>query len=141
MQTIKPYYTDDDVAELAILRQLLKTIDRSNKIVFDTWYDLYLRTAYWKNKKKSIIRRSGGMCERCKFNDMVDVHHITYDNLAWEKLKDLIGLCRTCHKRLHKIPFDKIHGCIDSKDMVEDFMVYKLKLDVEYNIYDTGINQ
>lgn len=47
------------------------------------------------------MKRSGGMCERCKITPAVNVHHKTYANIFSERLVDLIHLCKRCHDLVH----------------------------------------
>lgn len=44
-----------------------------------------------------ILRRAGGMCERCGLRPAVDVHHLHYNTLGREADCDLLAVCRVCH--------------------------------------------
>ena len=56
----------------------------------------------WKDKAKDIIKRSGYKCMVCGSAMNLCVHHITYENLCYEKDEDLMCLCKVCHERLHE---------------------------------------
>jgi inorganic pyrophosphatase len=59
---------------------------------------------------------SGGICEKCKVNKAVDVHHLIFQNEANDKgiinkkglsfnkdnAANLINLCEKCHNEIHK---------------------------------------
>ena len=69
----------------------------------DEWqkvYKLYLQSDVWQEKRKQVLGRADGRCERCKaiiFDP--DVHHLTYDRVGGnERLEDLVVLCSSCHK-------------------------------------------
>src|SRR5687767_10783881 len=62
-------------------------------------YTLYLRSPAWQAKRKLVLARSGGRCERCGcVAKWLDVHHLSYTHLGDEPLEDLMALCRPCHK-------------------------------------------
>ena len=64
-------------------------------------YITYLRSPEWSAKRKLIWRRSGGICERCGWEPMKHVHHVSYQSLYDEDLHDLQGVCELCHAYLH----------------------------------------
>jgi hypothetical protein len=65
-------------------------------------YHSYINSKEWKtNKRTEVLRRSGGVCERCHKWPVVNVHHLTYERLGNELLEDLLGVCTKCHKELH----------------------------------------
>ena len=66
-------------------------------------YKNYLHGEVWSGKRKAVWERCGGTCERCRLHPMDDVHHLTYENLFFEPLEDLWGLCRGCHKFVHEL--------------------------------------
>ena len=65
------------------------------------WCELYFTTPEWKRKRRQIIKRCNGICESCTTKKVRDIHHLTYKNLGNESLKDLLGVCRECHKMLN----------------------------------------
>jgi predicted HNH restriction endonuclease len=38
----------------------------------------------------------------CRSAKNLSVHHITYENIGFEKMDDLISVCKECHKKLHE---------------------------------------
>ena len=65
----------------------------------------HLHSEYWKAlKQRRLILVGDYKCEACaKPTDKLDLHHITYEHLTFEKLEDVRLLCRTCHSSLHKL--------------------------------------
>lgn len=64
-------------------------------------YDEYIRSNAWKSRRQQIIARCGGICEGCRKEKMVHVHHLTYERLGDELLTDLEGVCFPCHQDRH----------------------------------------
>ncbi len=66
-------------------------------------YDKYLQTSHWQRTRFAELQIKGHCCERCGSGDRLDVHHRTYEHLAWEELYpgDLEVLCRPCHAKEH----------------------------------------
>jgi hypothetical protein len=64
-------------------------------------YAAYLCSREWSVLKAAVHLRSGGVCERCKRNDIDAVHHLTYARKYREELADLQGLCNGCHMFTH----------------------------------------
>jgi 5-methylcytosine-specific restriction endonuclease McrA len=67
------------------------------------WYNAYLRSAEWKMKRKGVLLRCGGRCERCAKAIATDVHHLpgSYARIPHELPWDLAALCYDCHKAQH----------------------------------------
>lgn len=72
----------------------------------DKQADDLLKTSRWRKTRADIIRRDGGVCQRCKKNGILafkglQVHHIvkrTQDmSLAFEH-SNLVTVCRECHE-------------------------------------------
>lgn len=66
-------------------------------------YNAYLRSPEWKKKRDAVFQRDGGICQGCLEEPIENVHHTTYANLFDELLFQLIGLCETCHRKIHWI--------------------------------------
>lgn len=64
-------------------------------------YHWYLRTTYWNERRKLVLKRNNGLCERCNWRRSTQVHHKTYASVFNEHLTDLIALCRQCHATIH----------------------------------------
>ena len=61
----------------------------------------YLSSPEWRAKSDFILNRDK-VCRICDKEKSQDAHHLTYENLPFEDLdKDLIGVCRKCHNKIH----------------------------------------
>jgi len=66
-------------------------------------YREYLRTPEWQERRKRHLKSAGFRCQVCNAGDTVlDVHHRTYERRGNENYKDLLVLCRGCHKIFHR---------------------------------------
>ena len=66
-------------------------------------YKKYLRSKEWQDVRESLFKVRGKKCEECGSEEQINVHHKHYGSLYNEKLKDLQVLCRSCHRKTHKI--------------------------------------
>lgn len=65
-------------------------------------YEYYLKSPEWAEKRKSVIERANGKCERCgETRPPLEVHHLTYQHIFDEPLDDLQLVCKGCHEFLH----------------------------------------
>lgn len=64
-------------------------------------YKEYLKTEYWKDLRKLILKRDKWTCQKCKSVVCVQVHHKTYRGRGKELSTDLITLCKRCHEKEH----------------------------------------
>ena len=73
-------------------------------------YEDYLKSENWENKKKEIRNGADGKklrrCKVCKEWCFTEVHHKYYKRLGRERRKDLIEVCRKCHKEIHRLVLD-----------------------------------
>lgn len=76
-------------------------------------YDKHLLSPLWGKKKAKIHRRDGNRCQVCGENKMFDVHHLTYERVFVEKLSDLVLLCPSCHRKVHR----GIYNCGEKEDI------------------------
>lgn len=62
------------------------------------------RDAGYPAARRAVWERAGGLCEWCAL-EMTDVHHragrVGPDP---HRLANLVGLCRSCHERVHREP-------------------------------------
>jgi len=66
-------------------------------------YNDYISSPAWKKKRGQRILIDNKTCQMCgATNVLLNVHHITYDSLGNEDMKDLITLCVPCHARVHE---------------------------------------
>lgn len=68
----------------------------------DAWYQEYLRSPEWARRRALVLQRAGGKCEGCLSRRATEVHHTTYDHVGQELLFELVALCSTCHRTIHK---------------------------------------
>lgn len=50
--------------------------------------------------RRSVLRKAGGHCARCKARRKLDVHHITPRSRG-SLLGPCVALCRRCHDEIH----------------------------------------
>lgn len=69
-----------------------------------TDYTEYLRTRHWAKTKREVAAQFNGVPDCvCGSDTSLNLHHLTYDRLGQELLRDLVFLCRTCHEIVHKM--------------------------------------
>ena len=64
----------------------------------------------WLKKREQVFKLKGRKCSVCGATHNLQIHHLRYfnDKYAWEyKMKDLVVLCESCHKRKHCIDLDE----------------------------------
>lgn len=66
------------------------------------WYDQYLQSPIWQERRELVLLRAGGICEACRLRRASAVHHLTYARVGKEPLFDLVAVCKECHDELHK---------------------------------------
>jgi hypothetical protein len=64
-------------------------------------YEKYLNSNEWKELRQRILNRDKYICQICKTNKAVQVHHLTYKRLGNEQDFDLISVCLPCHELEH----------------------------------------
>jgi 5-methylcytosine-specific restriction endonuclease McrA len=65
-------------------------------------YDEHLLSEQWDKKKQKVRRRDGKRCQVCGDGKTLETHHLTYERVFVEKLSDLILLCSSCHRKVHR---------------------------------------
>lgn len=65
-------------------------------------YREYLKSPIWREKRAKVLRRCKHLCEGCRTNAAMEVHHLTYKHIYDEMLFELVGLCEDCHRKIHK---------------------------------------
>ena len=64
-------------------------------------YQIYLKSKAWAETRAKFFEQVGRLCI-CS-DPATEVHHKTYENLGKEDiLKDLVGLCKECHGKVHQ---------------------------------------
>lgn len=64
----------------------------------------YYKSKEWETVRVFAIHSAGKRCQKCGASGILQVHHLTYDNLYNEKPQDLEVLCKKCH---HKADRDR----------------------------------
>jgi hypothetical protein len=70
------------------------------------WYTEYLQTDAWKERRRLVLQRTGGLCEGCRQEPASEVHHLSYNHVGNEFLWELVAICRWCHARYHEVRHD-----------------------------------
>lgn len=71
-------------------------------------YDEYMRSDAWKDKCEQRKKLDGYRCCVCGRPELIcreglQIHHLNYDNVGEENIfTDIVSLCGTCHKKLHR---------------------------------------
>lgn len=66
-------------------------------------YHAYLQSPEWKWRAEEAKLAANNQCALCTSSTNLNVHHRTYDRVGYERLSDLIVLCRVCHRRHHRV--------------------------------------
>lgn len=68
-------------------------------------YNDYLKHPHWRTVKQARFDFDGGQCVICH-KDLHDkayqTHHLHYQRLGHERMRDVITLCDSCHKAFHQ---------------------------------------
>ena len=69
-------------------------------------YETYLASDEWRRKAEDRLEVDNQKCVMCgckgTSTNPLEVHHLTYHNIYHENVdKDLVTLCRVCHKNVH----------------------------------------
>jgi len=95
------------------LKENISPIKPKEKKIYKKRYIPYqnqLLDKRWLNKREHVFKLKGRKCSVCGATHNLQVHHLRYFNnkYAWEyKMKDLVVLCESCHKRKHCIDLDE----------------------------------
>lgn len=66
-------------------------------------YKEYLQSEDWRLIRESRLRADNFTCQKCGSRQSLQVHHLTYERVGCECIKDLITLCKDCHSEVHGI--------------------------------------
>ena len=86
-------------------KKALRIERENNSAVVRMTYDEQLKDKCWKAFRKFVFAVRGSKCEICGATKRLQVHHLHYSKiLAWEySVRDVIVVCRDCHKKIHGI--------------------------------------
>ena len=65
-------------------------------------YETWMYSKEWRQKRNRKLKEAGYKCEICGTAKNLQVHHITYENLGYEPMDDLLVVCKKCHEKLHE---------------------------------------
>ena len=52
--------------------------------------------------RTDVIKRAGGICERCKRRKVTEVHHLRYPPWGtFDVPENLMAICHQCHCEIH----------------------------------------
>jgi len=77
------------------------------------WYQSYLDSPAWAQRRRVALDLSGHACERCGLGGLLHVHHINYDRVGVELPSDLEALCPDCHHREHAVELSALRQLRD----------------------------
>lgn len=82
-------------------QQLRAEAEEQENANWHDWYQDYLRSPGWRQRRDLVMGRAGGICEGCLTRPASQVHHLTYDHVGDELLFELRAVCRECHEKIH----------------------------------------
>lgn len=97
-------------------------------------YKEYLESANWKSKRDERIM-ADKVCQICGRPFDLNVHHMTYANVPYEKMSDLITVCRNCHLKIEQL---KVQSWYDSFTIVNDLIAIQFCKENEKNDLSGG---
>lgn len=65
-------------------------------------YESYLLSELWQQKKEAAIKWRNNQCELCGSMKFLEVHHTSYEFVGNERLRDLLVVCKFCHRQIHE---------------------------------------
>lgn len=96
------------------------------------FYHKYLQSDEWSKKREKRMLLDNRKCKICGRPFDLQVHHLTYQNVPFEKMSDLITVCKNCHQ---KIEAQKIRPYYSSFNIVQDMMIKQFCIDFKERDY------
>lgn len=82
--------------------QLAKEVERRlEEEAWWAWYNEYLLSARWREKRAMVLERDQYICQGCRSQKATVVHHLTYKHAGDELLFELTSVCGDCHQKAH----------------------------------------
>ena len=88
---------------ISCANDLRAKLEEREKKEWDRWYENYLQSPQWLEKKRLVLKRNNFICEGCLKNKAKVIHHLSYEHVGDELLFELVALCDECHKKAHRI--------------------------------------
>jgi hypothetical protein len=64
----------------------------------------YLNSEHWEAfRRLYFAKNKPKVCDFCKANKKLDLHHVTYERIGRERLDDVVAICRSCHDEIHAL--------------------------------------
>jgi hypothetical protein len=84
----------------------------------------YYASSEWLYTRRQKFNEVGHRCERCGRRGLLDVHHVTYENLYDERMEDLQVLCRSCHEGAGFVGDYQVSTCLYRRieDTIEPYI-------------------
>ena len=81
----------------------LQSKSEPNSILNKTimWYNDYLKSKQWEEKKIQVFKEKWKLCQKCCSDKNINVHHWSYKKKYKEPIEHLFVLCRDCHEAFH----------------------------------------
>lgn len=71
-------------------------------------YRKYLESKHWMLLRKLLVKKDS-RCAICnEITNNLQLHHLSYERIGFEKEMDLLILCDSCHKLVHENGLKKI---------------------------------
>jgi hypothetical protein len=70
---------------------------------FETTYNAYINSSWWKMRREYILKRDKCICQYCLSAKATEVHHFSYHNLGNESPFELVSVCKECHRIIHSL--------------------------------------
>jgi hypothetical protein len=65
-------------------------------------YKEYLKHPKFRVVRQEVIKRAGGVCEKCKERRATEVHHLKYPPWGtFDVPENMIAICHPCHCEVH----------------------------------------
>lgn len=102
----------------------------------DDRYKEYLQSDWWAKTRQKVIERAGNKCECCGRPFDLQVHHLSYEHLGFEREYELMCLCRNCHKWIEDQKEEAVPNGLSNKVQQELLKQHKRNLEnhTEYKI-------
>jgi len=66
-------------------------------------YRAHIASRRWNEIRQRILARCNGLCESCGKMRPLQIHHLNYKRVGFERDSDLAALCGFCHAEEHGI--------------------------------------
>lgn len=83
---------------------------------------VYMRSPEWAARKVEYYSRHPKVCAACSSTESIHLHHMTYKRITEEIDSDLVPLCLSCHRLVHK--FHKSEDNLSLMAATKRFIAY-----------------